>query len=373
MVVVASKARVWPLTVRVMESKELGLGGEDGGVPVFPDGVEAEGAEAVGDGGGAALIGDAELAFGAGGIGLVVEFDAAAFDGEMQVVRACPRVAAGLGVAAGAHDGDPERSDGVAEGGGFARAHDDADFWEGEAEGGEGLDEGVIREIGEGMEAAGGRAEAGEGDGEGGFPAVFVEVLQVSGEAEGFETPVAETEERTDADATEAAEVAAFGAGEAPVEVFLGTGGVHDGIDVAVIGFLIDDETLGSGFDHALVFGRFHGADFDADGGDEGANGADAGFEVTVADEAGVFAGDEEDVAEALGDEVTGFGDDLVDGEGGAEDGVIAREAAVLAVVDALVGDVEGGKQAHGAAEVAPGDGAGFTDHGFELGRGFGL
>lgn len=28
------------------------LSGEDGGVPVFPDGVEAEGAEAVGDGGG---------------------------------------------------------------------------------------------------------------------------------------------------------------------------------------------------------------------------------------------------------------------------------------------------------------------------------
>ena len=62
------------------------LGGEDGGVPVFPDGVEAEGAKAVGDGGWAALIGDAELAFGAGLIGFVVEFDAAAFDGEMEVV-----------------------------------------------------------------------------------------------------------------------------------------------------------------------------------------------------------------------------------------------------------------------------------------------
>lgn len=62
------------------------LGGEDGGVPVFPDGVEAEGAEAVGDGGWATLIGDAELAFGAGLIGFVVEFDAAAFDGEVEVV-----------------------------------------------------------------------------------------------------------------------------------------------------------------------------------------------------------------------------------------------------------------------------------------------
>ena len=274
---------------------------------------------------------------------------------------------------AGTHDGDAEGCDSVAEGGGFAGTHDDADFREGEAEGGEGLDEGVVGEVGEGMESAGGGAEAGEGDGEGGFPAVFVEVLEVSGEAEGFEAPVAEAEESADADAAEAAEVAAFRTGEAPVEVLFGAGGVHDGVDVAVIGFLIDHEAFRTGFDHTLVFGGFHGADFDADGGDEGADGANAGFEVAVAHEAGVFASDKEDVAEALGDEVAGFGDDLVDGEGGAEDGVVAREAAVLAVVDALVGDVEGGEEAHGAAEVAPGDGAGFADHGLELGGGLGF
>ncbi len=227
-------------------------------------------------------------------------------------------------MAAGTHDGDAQGGDGVAEGSGFTSAHDDADFGEGEAESGDGLDESVVGEIGEGMEAAGGGAKAGEGDGEGGLPAVFVEVLQVSGEAKGFEAPVTEAEESADADATEAAEVAAFGAGEAPVEVFLGAGGVHDGIDIAVIGFLVDHEAFGTGFDHALIFGGFHGADFDADGGDEGADGANAGFEVAVADEAGVFAGDEEDVAEALGDEVAGFGDDLVDGECGAEDGVVA-------------------------------------------------
>ena len=196
-------------------------------------------------------------------------------------------------MAAGTHDGDAEGGDGVAEGGGFAGAHDDADFGEGEAESGEGLDESVVGEIGEGMETSGGGAETGEGDGEGGFPTVFVEVLEVGSEAEGFEAPVAETEESADADATEAAEVAAFGTSEAPVEVFFGAGGVHDGVDIAVIGFLIDHEAFGTGFDHALVFGGFHGADFDADGGDEGADGADASFEVAVADEAGVFACDE--------------------------------------------------------------------------------
>ena len=71
---------------------------------------------------------------------------------------------------------------------------------------------------------------------------------------------------------------------------------------------------------------------------------------------------------------MAGFFDDLVHGEGDAHDaGVIPGEAAVGAVIDALVGDVEGGKEAHGAAEIAPGDEAGLAGHGLELGGGFGV
>lgn len=44
-----------------------------------------------------------------------------------------------------------------------------------------------------------------------------------------------------------------------------------------------------------------------------------------------------------------------------------------MAVVDALVGDVEGREEAHGAAEVTAGDGAGLADHGLELGGGLGI
>ena len=142
------------------------------------------------------------------------------------------------------------------------------------------------------MEAAGGGAEAGEGDGEAGLPAMLVEVLEVGGEAEGLEPPVAKAEEGADADAAEAALVTALRAGKAPLEVFFGPGGVHFGIEGAVIGLVINDEAFSAGFDHALVVRGLHGADFDADGGDEVPDGADALFEVAVADEFWVLAGD---------------------------------------------------------------------------------
>jgi hypothetical protein len=351
--------------------KRWASGGENGGIPVFPHGIQTELAEAVGDGGGAAFVGDPKLTFGTGLVRLFFQVDAFAADREVQIVGPGAGITAGFGVAARAHNGNTERGDGVAEGGGLACAHDDADFGKSEAECGQCLDQGVIGEAGEGLEAAGGGPEARERHGKGRLPAVFVEMLKVGGEPEGFEFPVAEAEEGADADAAEAAQVAAFGAGKAPVEVFFGAGSVHDGVDVAVIGFLINDEAFGAGGDHALIFRGFHRADLDADGGDEVADGANAGFEVAVTDEAWVLAGDEEDVAKPLGDQMSGFLDDLVDSQCGAEDGVVAGEAAVVAIIDALVGDVEGGEEAHGAAKIPAGEGAGFADHGFKLGGSF--
>lgn len=181
-------------------------------------------------------------------------------------------------------------------------------------------------------------SHAWECDGELGFPTVAVEVFEVCAEGEGFEFPIGESEECSDADAAEATGVGAFGAVEPPVEILFGSGGVECLIDAAVVGFLIDDETFGAVADDFGVLVVLHGADFDAEGGDEGFEGVEAVLEVAIGDELGVFAGDEEEVAEAELVEVFGFADDLVDGEGGAEDGGVAGEAAVGAVVDALVG-----------------------------------
>lgn len=61
------------------------------------------------------------------------------------------------------------------------------------------------------------------------------------------------------------------------------------------------------------------------------------------------------------------FGDDLVDGEGGAEDGIVTGEAAVGAVVYAFIGYVEGGEEAHGLAEVLEGEELALVCHCFKL------
>ena len=217
---------------------------------------------------------------------------------------------------------------------------------------------------------AGVGAHAGKGDGELCLPAVFEEELEVGGEGEGLPTPIGEAEEGPDADAAEATGVGAFGAFEAPLEIFLGSGSVEFAVGLLVVGFLIDDEALGAGVDELGVLMILHGADLDAEGGDEGLEGADAVLEVAIGDEFGVFAGDEEEVAEALGVEMAGFLDDLLDGEGGAEDGVVAGEAAVLAVIDALVGEIEGGEQAHGGTVVAPGEGGAAVGEGLQAGVG---
>ncbi len=270
------------------------------------------------------MVSDVELAGGGVVAGFLLEFDAAAFDGEVEVVAALAGIAAGFGVASGAHGGDAEGEEGVAEGGGFAGTEDDAGVGEADAKGADELDEGTVIEPVLGFEVAGGWAQAREGDGAGGFPAMGFEVFEVSAEAEGFAVPVGEAEEGTETETAEPAGVAAFRAIEAPVEVFFGACGVVGGVGLAAVGFLVDDEAFCAGVDHAGVFGGFHGSDLDGEGGDFFAEGGEAGFEVAVADEFGVFAGDEEDVAEAEGEEVFGFADDLGDAEGDAEDGVVA-------------------------------------------------
>ena len=46
------------------------------------------------------------------------------------------------------------------------------------------------------------------------------------------------------------------------------------------------------------------------------------------------------------------LGLDLIDGERDAQDRVIAREAAILADVDALVGEIDRREKPHGAAKI---------------------
>lgn len=215
---------------------------------------------------------------------------------------------------------------------------------------------------------AGVGAEAREGDGELGLPTAAGEVFEVSGEGAGFGAPVGEAEEGADPDAPEAAGVGALGAVEAPSEVFLGSGGVELGVGFAVVGFLIDDEAFRAAGDEFGVLVVLHRAHLDGEGGDEGGEAAQAFLEVSVGDELRVLAGDEEEIAEAESVQVAGLGGDLGGGEGGAQDRVVARETAVAAIVDALVGEIERREEAHGAAEMTAGEGGAAPGEPFEAG-----
>ena len=104
-----------------------------------------------------------------------------------------------------------------------------------------------------------------------------------------------------------------------------------------MVGFLVDDQPFGTVIDEVAILVVFHGADFDPDGGDEGFESIDAFLKVSIGDELRVLAGNEENIAKSLVEEVLGLGDDLGDGESGAKNGVVSGESAILAVVNTFV------------------------------------
>jgi hypothetical protein len=255
-------------------------------------------------------------------------------------------------VAAGAHEGDAKWNEAVAEAGGFARGKDEADVGKHDAKSANELDEVAVGHVRDGLKFAGARTETWKGDGDLSFPAVAQEVIGVGGDGEGFETPIGEAVESANAESAEASVVSALGGFETPIEIALGTGSVHVGIDGAVVSFLIDDKAFSAGFDDGAIFVNFHGADFEGDAWDLVVESADALGHVVGGDEFGMFAGDEEDVAETLGEKFAGFFEDFIDGKSDAQNWVIAGEAAIFAIVDALVGEVERSEKANDFAET---------------------
>jgi hypothetical protein len=55
-----------------------------------------------------------------------------------------------------------------------------------------------------------------------------------------------------------------------------------------------------------------------------------------------VFACNKKNLTKSLARKMPSFGDHFVDVEGDAKNRIIAREAAILAVVDAFVGEIRG-------------------------------
>ena len=80
-----------------------------------------------------------------------------------------------------------------------------------------------------------------------------------------------------------------------------------------------------------------------------------------------MFAGDEENVAKALAGEFTGFAADFIDAERDAQDGIVARKAAIFAVIDALVGEIKRSEEANDFSEALLGEALGAAAKFFEL------
>ena len=180
--------------------------------------------------------------------------------------------------------GDTKGKEGVAQGGRFAGADNEPYLREAESECDEELDKlsVVEKELGVRLilvvSSVG--THPGEGDVKRGFPAMFVKVFEVGCQGESFRFPVGQAKEGADADSAESTRVGAFRALESPIEIFLWPCGVELGVGVAVVSFLIDDESFGTVVDEFSVLIVFQWAYLDGDGGDEGFNGVDTGLEV---------------------------------------------------------------------------------------------
>ena len=96
----------------------------------------------------------------------------------------------------------------------------------------------------------------------------------------------------------------------------------------------------------------FHRPDFEREAGHFLVQKADALGHVIRRDELGVLARHEQDIAEALRQERPRLAPHLLRRERHAQDGVVARKAAVLAGIDALVREIERRKEANDLAKA---------------------
>ena len=319
--------------------------GADG---VLPHRVVAGGPEGGGDLGRRAGVADLELRLGGAGVG----------------------VPAGLGVGAGRHLGDAELERRVPERRRLPGRQGDADVGQGQAEGAEDLDVLAVGHGSLGLEVAGRRPHAGQGDGDLAPPPAPQQGRGVGGEGDDVGPPVGvEAEQGAEGQRAHAGLGGPVGGGQAPVVVALLALQVDGGVGVAVVDLLVDDQALASGLDQPAVGGGVPHLGLQRDRRHRVGEGGDALDQVVLGHDAGVLAGDQQEVAEAPVGQRAGLGHDLRRRQGAAGDLVAGGEAAVRARRDALVRQVERGEQAHHPAEPAHAGRVGQPGHLLQPGR----
>jgi hypothetical protein len=144
-------------------------------------------------------------------------------------------------------------------------------------------------------------------------------------------------------------------------------------ISLLMVSLLINDESLRSVLDEFAVLIVLHRADFDPDRGDQGLECVNTLLEIAVRHELWMLACHQKDVSESQIVKMFGLCNDLRDGKSGAENGIVARKPAILAVIHTLVGEVERGEKSHRFAEVSACQGLALTGHTLELSVGAGI
>ena len=152
-----------------------------------------------------------------------------------------------------------------------------------------------------------------------------------------------------------------------PVVIALRPRRVKPRVRGAVVRFLINDEPLRARGGEPRVVGRFHRGDFQRERRNLRRERAHAAFEVSAGDEFRMLACDEEHVAKTFLGEMPRLFHHGVDLERDAEDRILAREAAVGAGVDALVGKIERREKADRFSKMPPRERGGFARERLQL------
>ena len=124
---------------------------------------------------------------------------------------------------------------------------------------------------------------------------------------DGFLAPRGQSKQRADSKATKTCFVAPLGTCQAPAKILFWSGQVQLIIDDAVVGFLVNNETLCAGFDNRNVFLSLHRGDFDRNRGKIVAQSADAFGEIIATNEFWMLAGDEKELSKTDCRKMAGF------------------------------------------------------------------
>src|SRR6266536_2901814 len=196
-------------------------------IPILPHRFIAEAADEVGDLARRTFVRNVELFGCARAIAIPgrplagAQLDNSSALGSVQVLLARPGVPARLGVASSAHQRDAEWNQPVAQLGRLARREHEADIGKHQAERAYQLHQVAVAHARERLEFAGAGPEARQRNRQLRFPACAQQIIRVGRDTERLETPVCQTQQRTDAQPAKTGGISALGRFQTPVEIAL--------------------------------------------------------------------------------------------------------------------------------------------------------